>query len=173
MHKRSSVLEGSFSMASFVGLRCILILVSPWTHIPILAWRMPRTRWFAWRNWIGQRKKWRKPPVNRGRWRREASEQFDMEKTNAQLIMIASSFFCGKILTDVVEWQVVPAQNRSSLFSRFRLRFDYVCLHWFASFCPPNRIWTEFCTSQNLWQKTQNSAKYGALRHCRKENSYD
>ena len=44
----------------------------------------------------------------------------------------SQQFFCDKILTDVVEKQVVPAQNRSSLFSQFRLRFDYF---WFGLGC--------------------------------------
>lgn len=72
--------------------------------------------------------------------------------------MISCVFLCGDKLTDVVEWRIIPAQNRSSLFSLFRLRFDYVCLHWFASFCPPNRIWTEFCTSRISGHESQNGA---------------
>ena len=37
--------------------------------------------------------------------------------------------------SNLVKWWIVLPQNRSSLLSRFWLRFDYVCLHWFASFC--------------------------------------
>ena len=52
------------------------------------------------------------------------------KRTNALLIvMVSRAFLYGEILTDVIEYKETAAQNRSSLFSQFRLRFDYVCLH--------------------------------------------
>lgn len=72
----------------------IRISVSPWTHIHILAWRMPKTRWSAWRNWTKQKKKSQRPPARRSRWRREASEQFDMEKRTPCWSWWSAGRFC-------------------------------------------------------------------------------
>ena len=51
------------------------------------------------------------------------------------LMLIATCVVVYRLLrnrfpgSETVDIQNSPAQNRSSLFSQFRLRFDYVCLH--------------------------------------------
>ena len=41
----------------------------------------------------------------------------------------SAGFFCSGILTDVIKWKMILAQNRSSLFSQFRLRLlALICL---------------------------------------------